>query len=355
VTSQNEELRKKFPGTPDNVVTFFGYVAEEVRHILARLGFTSLEQVVGRPGVLEPRDDVQLKKARHVDTSFIIDSLLCEGMFCKRGADGAEDRSWLTHGPPTSNGRTFDDIVLEEAAVQDAISSHAQLDREYVIRNVDRSSFARLSGFIASLYGDDGFKGKLQFRLSGAAGQSFCAFIGRGIEVQLSGYANDYVGKGMAGGLVAISPPVEDVASGDLYKGSHFRYVRFQAVLYYNVVTIIYPSFSMVGNTCLYGATGGSLFVRGRAGERFAVRNSGALGVIEGMGDHGCEYMTAGNIVSLGRTGRNFGAGMTGGLAFILPDDDWMAGGGEGDQSPYDFLRYINDGTVSVERLSGSR
>jgi len=334
VTSQNEELRKKFPGTPDNVVTFFGYVAEEVRHILARLGFTSLEQVVGRPGVLEPRDDVQLKKARHVDTSFIIDSLLCEGMFCKRGADGAEDRSWLTHGPPTSNGRTFDDIVLEEAAVQDAISSHAQLDREYVIRNVDRSSFARLSGFIASLYGDDGFKGKLQFRLSGAAGQSFCAFIGRGIEVQLSGYANDYVGKGMAGGLVAISPPVEDVASGDLYKGSHF---------------------SMVGNTCLYGATGGSLFVRGRAGERFAVRNSGALGVIEGMGDHGCEYMTAGNIVSLGRTGRNFGAGMTGGLAFILPDDDWMAGGGEGDQSPYDFLRYINDGTVSVERLSGSR
>jgi glutamate synthase domain-containing protein 3 len=122
---------------------------------------------------------------------------------------------------------------------------------------------------------------------------------------------------------------------------------------------------SMVGNTCLYGATGGSLFVRGRAGERFAVRNSGALGVLEGMGDHGCEYMTAGTIVSLGRTGRNFGAGMTGGLAFILPDDDWMttaasaASGGEGEgrgqQNEYDFLQYVNDGTVTVERWSGSR
>lgn len=135
----------------------------------------------------------------------------------------------------------------------------------------------------------------------------------------------------------------------------------------------IYPC-SMVGNTCLYGATGGSLFVRGRAGERFAVRNSGALGVLEGMGDHGCEYMTAGTIVCLGRTGRNFGAGMTGGLAFILPDDDWMTtataagataaaaaggeggGGGGGKQSDeYDFLQYVNDGTVTVERWSGSR
>jgi hypothetical protein len=125
---------------------------------------------------------------------------------------------------------------------------------------------------------------------------------------------------------------------------------------------------SMVGNTCLYGATGGSLFVRGRAGERFAVRNSGALGVLEGMGDHGCEYMTAGTIVSLGRTGRNFGAGMTGGLAFILPDDDWMTsaaaaaggggGGGEGGgqlNNEYDFLQYVNSGTVTVERWSGSR
>ena len=368
VTSQNEELRKKFPGTPDDIVTFFGYVAEEVRHILARLGYTSLEQVVGRPGVLEPRSDVRLKKAQHVDTSFIVDSLVCEGMFCKRSKDGVDDRSWLTHGPPTSNGRTFDDVVLEDTAVQEAISSHSQLDREYVIRNVDRSSFARLSGFIASKYGDDGFRGKLRFRLSGAAGQSFCAFIGQGIEVQLSGYANDYVGKGMAGGLLAIRPPEQDVASGDLYKGSHFRYECIEQLSSYPPVVMTSSSHlcmlcSMVGNTCLYGATGGSLFVRGRAGERFAVRNSGALGVLEGMGDHGCEYMTAGTIVSLGRTGRNFGAGMTGGLAFILPDDDWMtsaaSGGagveGGGQQNEYDFLQYVNSGTVTVERWSGSR
>ena len=239
----------------------------------------------------------------------------------------------MNHGPVNSNGFTFDDKILADADVQSAIASHKSARKSYQITNTDRSSFSRISGVLAQKYGDAGFKGRLQFDLTGASGQSFCAFLGQGMEVTLSGYANDYVGKGMAGGKITVRPPSSDLA------------------------TVTKAGFSMVGNTVLYGATGGELFVRGRGGERFAVRNSGATGVIEGLGDHGCEYMTAGYIINLGSTGRNFGAGMTGGLAFILPDEEWMEQGASktfADDSLASFSAFVNTETVSVKKLTAS-
>lgn len=307
ITTQNEALRKRFPGTPDNIVTYFGYVAEEVRHILAELGYSSLEEIIGRPGVLQPRADLRLKKTRNLDVSYVLDSLLCKPAEGENFCPPAEDRSWLKHGPYYSNGYTFDDKILDDSDITDAINNHQTARKEYRITNVDRSAFARISGVIAKKYGDKGYNGKLYFSLTGAAGQSFCAFLSQGMEVTLRGYANDYVAKGMAGGKVVITPPVSDDESS--LKAGRGKDAS---------------QHSVVGNTVLYGATGGSLLVRGRGGERFAVRNSGAVGVVEGLGDHGCEYMTAGVIVCLGNTGRNFGAGMTGGLAFVIDDEAWL-------------------------------
>jgi len=324
VTTQNAELRKKFPGTPDNVVTYFSYVAEEVRHILARLGYTSLEEVIGRPGLLEEREGLQLKKTKSIDVSFVTDSLKP-----KDDADAA-DRSWLNHGEVVSNGRTFDDIIMEDPEVDEAIEQQKAIRKSYVIKNTDRTAFARISGRIAKKYGDGAFQGRLRFDLTGGAGQSFAAFLGQGMEVSLTGYANDYVCKGMAGGTVAVKPPAADIESGG---DKAARY-------------------SMVGNTVMYGATGGSLHVRGRGGERFAVRNSGGLGVVEGLGDHGCEYMTGGVIVNLGDTGRNFGAGMTGGLSFLFTDEAWMDGKTATPESKFDMNNYINPGTIKLQRLS---
>lgn len=223
VTSQNEELRKKFPGTPDNIVTFFGYVAEEVRHILAKLGYKSLDEMIGLPGLLESRTDLSVKKTKNVDLSFVMDSLLCEGIFCNTEDDGSESRTWLKHGAPYSNGRTFDDIILEDASIKEAIDSHLEIKKNYLITNTDRSSFARVSGVLAAKYGDHGYKGNLEFSLTGGAGQSFCAFLGKGMNVMLSGYANDYVGKGMAGGSITVKPPSQDIISGNTYKGSQYR------------------------------------------------------------------------------------------------------------------------------------
>jgi len=223
---------------------------------------------------------------------------------------------------------TFDDSVLQDPDVAEAIKSHTSLTKKYHIKNTDRSCFARVSGYLAKLYGDDGFRGQLNFEITGAAGQSFCAFLSHGIEVALTGFANDYVCKGMAGGKVSIRPP--------------------------NVEGIL-PNrgFSVAGNTLLYGATGGKLFVNGRVGERFGVRNSGAVSVVEGVGDHGCEYMTAGAVICLGSTGRNFGAGMTGGLAFVLDDEDWLNGQSEC-ANTLPFTKFLNGETVTAQRLSNS-
>ena len=231
----------------------------------------------------------------------------------------------MNHGPVYSNGYIFDDKVLEDAEVSSAIETHGTVSRKYHISNIDRSALARISGRIALKHGDRGFKGRLNIAITGAAGQSFCAFLIQGMDVTLSGYANDYVCKGMAGGKVSIAPPAQD--------------------------SVRSSSMSVVGNTVLYGATGGSLYVRGRGGERFAVRNSGALGIVEGLGDHACEYMTAGNIICLGSTGRNFGAGMTGGLAFVLDDESFFSQS-KSEGSLQKFTDFLNNETVSAFQLS---
>ena len=310
IATQNEALRKRFPGQPDNIVTFFGFVAEEVRHILAELGYSSVDEIIGRPGVLQARSDLKLKKTSNLDLSYVLQSMMCIPAEGENFCPPAFDRSWLKKGPYTDNGKTFCDIILTDPEVAAVVERGAgSVRKEYRITNVDRAAFTRVSGALAKKYGNKGFQGRLSFDLTGAAGQSFCAFLTQGMDIKLIGYANDYVAKGMNGGKVVVTPPKEDdEACRAAGRGSDAS------------------KHSVVGNTVLYGATGGVLHVRGRGGERFAVRNSGATGVVEGLGDHGCEYMTGGSIVCLGNTGRNFGAGMTGGLAFVIDDEAWLDG-----------------------------
>ncbi|MFN3361136.1 MAG: glutamate synthase-related protein, partial [Pseudanabaenaceae cyanobacterium] len=287
VTSQLEQYRKRFPGVPDHVVNFFLFVAEEVRHILAQLGYRSLQEIIGRSDLLRVRQNLSLTK---LDMQQInLDCLL-------QLPDVKTDRGWLQHSPTAhSNGTVLDDTILAREDVQRAIAEQQDLSLSLRIVNTDRSVGARIAGVIAQKYGDRGLASRLQLEFRGAAGQSFGAFNLDGMYLHLIGEANDYVGKGMRGGMISITPP-----PGYSYDPSEN---------------------SIVGNTCLYGATGGYLFAYGRAGERFAVRNSGAKAVIEGAGDHCCEYMTGGVVVVLGTTGRNVGAGMTGGIAYFLDED----------------------------------
>lgn len=336
ITTQTEALRKRFPGTPDNIVTFFTYVAEEVRHILAKLGYRSLEELIGAPGMLKAREGIKLKKIDGaIDTSFILDSINeCQPVM--EGLDLCDiDRSWLKKPEkPYSNGYTFDDKVLEDPEIKAALEKNdgGVINKQYHMVNTDRSAFARLAGQIAVRYGDYGYKGSMKFDLTGAAGQAFGAFICTGIDVVLDGYANDYVCKGMSGGSVVVNPPSVADTKSTSYRDS--------------------SKHSCVGNTVLYGASGGSLLVRGRGGERFAVRNSGALGILEGLGDHGCEYMTAGTVIVLGNTGRNFGAGMTGGLAFVLDDEAWLDGDSNSKGETLPFIDFVNDETCTASKLS---
>ncbi|MDG2615182.1 glutamate synthase large subunit [Thermoleptolyngbya sichuanensis XZ-Cy5] len=284
VASQKEELRKRFPGTPEHVVNFFYFIAEEARSLLARLGYRSLNEIIGRADLLKVRDGVTLTKTKTLDLSCLINL-----------PDTREDRSWLVHETVHSNGPVLDDEILSDPAVQAAIQNQTTLTKSVGVVNTDRSVGARVAGAIARQYGDTGFAGHLTLEFQGSVGQSFGAFNLPGMTLKLEGEANDYVGKGMHGGEIIIQP----AAAASFDPAS-------------NVI---------VGNTCLYGATGGTLFASGQAGERFAVRNSLGRAVIEGAGDHCCEYMTGGVIVVLGRVGRNVGAGMTGGLAYFLDED----------------------------------
>jgi len=282
VATQKENLRKRFPGVPEHVVNFFLFVAEEVRQLLSVLGVDRLEDLIGRSELLQPRA-VALAKTQALDLSCLIDPI-----------PAAADRRWLQHEAEAhGNGPILEDQLLADAEVMAAIEGHGRVSRTLAIINTDRSVGARLSGEIAARYGNKGFQGQLDLTLEGAAGQSFGAFVLQGMNVRLVGEANDYVGKGLNGGRLTVVPP-----AGGHNPGS-------QVIL---------------GNTCLYGATGGELFALGRAGERFGVRNSGARTVVEGAGDHCCEYMTGGVVVVLGSTGRNVAAGMTGGVAFILDE-----------------------------------
>jgi glutamate synthase (ferredoxin) len=300
VASQREELRARFPGAPGDLVNFFAFVAEEVRIGLAKLGLRSLDELVGRADMLRQKD-VNLAKTTHLDLSFLT-------TFAGQTGNSTERRNQPVH----ENGPVLDDEILADPEIQDAIKNEGTVHRSFEIVNVDRAALGRVGGAIAKLHGDNGFAGQISLDLKGSAGQSFGCFVVGGMKIKLTGEANDYVGKGMAGGEITIVCPEDSPFNpGDN---------------------------SIVGNTCLYGATGGRLFVNGRAGERFAVRNSMAMAVVEGTGDHCCEYMTGGAVVCLGTTGRNVAAGMTGGLAYFYDLEG-------------DFPDKVNTEIVAIQRV----
>ncbi len=283
IATQRLDLRAKFPGTPEMVMAFFRYLAHEVRELLAALGLRSLEEAVGRTDLLHQRY-AGSPGADMLDLSQMLLS-----------AEALADKEIRHTGQrnPLPAGETLNDRILNDA--QQALEGKGPVELSYPIRNCERTVGARLAGVIGQMFGDKGLSpGTIQITLRGSAGQSFGAFNAPGVSFLLIGEANDYVGKGMSGGCIAVRP------------GDQIPYRWHENVI--------------AGNTILYGATGGELYVAGRAGERFAVRNSGATAVVEGLGDHGCEYMTNGLVVILGRTGKNFGAGMTGGRAFVYDE-----------------------------------
>jgi glutamate synthase (ferredoxin) len=287
VATQKEALRRRFTGLPEHVVNIFLFVAEEVRQLMSVLGVARLEDLIGRTELLAPRS-IALTKTASVDLSCLLEPI-----------PAAADRSWLRHDEEAhGNGPVLEDRLLDDPEVRSAIDGHGHVVRQLPIVNTDRSVGARLAGEIADRHGNTGFQGGFSITFTGAAGQSFGAFVLQGMDLRLVGEANDYVGKGINGGRITVVPPAGGSDPGGKV---------------------------ILGNTCLYGATGGELFAHGRAGERFAVRNSGARTVVEGAGDHCCEYMTGGVVVVLGSTGRNVAAGMTGGVGFLLDENDGLA------------------------------
>jgi glutamate synthase (NADPH/NADH) large chain len=303
IATQDPELTKRFAGDPENVVRYFLFVAEQLRGIMARLGFRTLDEMVGRVDRLKLREGLDHWKLRRLDLSQMLAT--------PAGPGGGPSR--CVEGQPPFTYLALDEDLLASCDRTIATGGHITLRRD--ITNVDRSVGARLSGELVRRRGSAPMPdGAIDVRFSGSAGQSFGAFLVRGITFRLEGDANDYLGKGLSGGRICVFPP----------SGSRF-------VAEENVI---------VGNTLLYGATAGEVFIRGCAGERFAVRNSGARAVVEGVGDHGCEYMTGGVVVVLGRTGRNFAAGMSGGVAFVFDRDG-------------DFRSRCNHGMVDLEPVVG--
>ncbi|MER3397917.1 MAG: glutamate synthase large subunit [Chloroflexota bacterium] len=283
IATQREELiRTRFKGRPEHVINFFTFIAQEIRQILAAMGYRRLDEIIGRVDLLQPRSDLPAgSRAARLDLSAILKDPDPSRTLPRRQAQDRND-------PPHPR---FDDRVLPE--LESYIRAGRPVCYEAAVRNSDLAIGARIAGEIVRHHGPEGLPpGTIELRLKGSAGQSFGAFCANGLRLILEGEANDYVGKGMSGGEVIIYPP----------RRAQFRPDE-------NVI---------VGNTVLYGATGGRLFVAGRAGERFAVRNSGAVAVVEGTGDHCCEYMTQGLVVVLGPTGRNFGAGMSHGRAYVF-------------------------------------
>ncbi|MFN8485159.1 MAG: glutamate synthase large subunit [Anaerolineae bacterium] len=289
IATQDPALRAKFPGTPEMVMAFFLYVATEVRETLAQMGFRRLDDIIGRVDLLR-QTQTGLPAADMLDLSPVLTP-----------ADPEIGRPYRNERP-TDLGPSVSGLQAEIVAdAASALACDAPVHLRYPIRNIDRTIGATLAGEIAKRFGDEGLPpGTIRLDFEGTAGQSFGAFGIEGMVMRLVGEANDYVGKGLSGGEIAIRP--KDEAT---YEWRHN---------------------TIVGNTCLYGATGGALYAAGRAGERFAVRNSGAVAVVEGVGDHGCEYMTGGVALILGSTGRNFGAGMTGGVAYVLDEDSAFEG-----------------------------
>ena len=285
IATQDPELRKRFTGTPEHVVNFFFFVAEEIRQLMAELGFRTFEEMVGRSDKLVAREGIEHWKASGVDLSAI--------MYRPRAGEDvaihhAEEQDHHLHD-------SMDNELIERC--ERALDNKEQVRFSTWIENTRRTVGGRLSGEVARRYGEEGLPdGTIRIDFEGVAGQSFGAWLTRGITFDLQGATNDYVGKGLSGGRIAVYPS-ENVA-----------YDPEKSIV--------------VGNVALYGATAGEAYFRGFAGERFAVRNSGAETVVEGVGEHGCEYMTGGVVVVLGPTGRNFAAGMSGGIAYVLDEED---------------------------------
>ena len=288
VATQNPELRKKFTGKPEFVVNFFEFIAQEVRELMARLGFRTIAEMIGHVDMLDTTRAVLHWKAAGLDVSPILavpknayNQTMHQSVAQDHGLDRALDQQLI-------------------AKAQDAITTGAPTEFEVQIRNVNRTVGTMLGSAVTRAHGAAGLPDatiKIHFR--GSAGQSFGAFVPAGIELRLEGDANDYVGKGLSGGRIIVHPDRRSVLPREE-----------------NVIA---------GNVIAYGATSGELFLRGVVGERFCVRNSGATAVVEGVGDHGCEYMTAGRVVVLGPTGRNFAAGMSGGIAYVYDPSDAFA------------------------------
>jgi glutamate synthase (NADPH) large chain len=283
IASQDPALRRKFDGQPEHLINYFFFVAGEVRELMAEMGFATMDEMIGRVDVLDMQDSIDHWKAKGIDLSSILYS---------PPVPGRVGRRWQV---PQDHGleQALDYKLIDHA--RDALETGAAMEVKLPIRNVHRTVGAMLSGEIARRTGSAGLPDDtVRFHFTGSAGQSFGAFLVKGVTLTLEGDANDYVGKGLSGGRIIVYPP----------KGSRFS-----------------PEESIIiGNVVLYGATSGEAFFNGMAGERFAVRNSGATAVVEGVGDHGCEYMTRGTVVVLGPTGRNFAAGMTGGTAYVLDE-----------------------------------
>ena len=278
VATQNQELRKHFRGHYRYVVNYFEFLAREVREYLADMGFRRLEDIVGRTDLIETVPAREGSKASDLDFSRLLHSV----------ENGCARHNVSRQHHDIEHAR--DKSIIEAAA--DAIEKKKEISLEYAVANTDRAVGAMLSGTVAARYGNAGLPPEtINIKFKGSAGQSFGAFLAHGIFFKLEGEANDYLGKGLSGGLISVRPPVRS---------------DFEA-----------EKNTIAGNTLLYGATGGEVYINGRVGERFAVRNSGAIAVVEGAGDHCCEYMTGGRVVVLGETGRNFAAGMSGGLAYV--------------------------------------
>jgi glutamate synthase domain-containing protein 2/glutamate synthase domain-containing protein 1/glutamate synthase domain-containing protein 3 len=284
IATQDPELVKRFQGQPEHVINFFFFVAEELREIMASLGMRTLDEMIGRADLLVPDEAIDHWKARGVDLSALL--------AMPELPEGAPRRRVRGQEPVLDDALDWELVTLSKGAIE-----HGEtVELDLPVRNVNRCVGGILSSHIARARGAEGLpEGTIRVRFEGSAGQSFGGWLAPGVEFRLVGDANDYTGKGLSGGVLAVHPP-----QGVAYRAEE------------NVI---------IGNTVLYGATSGRAFFRGLAGERFGVRNSGARAVVEGVGDHGCEYMTGGRVVVLGPTGRNFAAGMSGGLAFVLDEE----------------------------------
>ncbi len=304
IATQDPELRAKFSGKPEHVVNYLFMVAEEARTIMAHLGFRTLLEMVGRSDCLDTTKVIDHWKADGLDLSAILTP-------AKPPHDGVD--VYCTQIQDHQLGKALDNELIKLA--RPALDNKTPVRHELTIENINRTVGTTLSHNIAKRYGENGLDDDtIQFVFKGSAGQSFAAFLAHGVTMRIDGDANDYVGKGLSGGRIIIAPPEES------------RFVPEDNII--------------VGNVCLYGATRGQAFFRGRAAERFCVRNSGAHAVVEGVGDHGCEYMTGGRVVILGPTGRNFAAGMSGGVAYV-----WDPNG--------DFRERCNLEMVELERVEG--